>query len=106
MSDEPKDLGRRLGNLGTLPDEVVKLLNTNRLDPLEEQVVTILRKLEGVATIDEIIVELYRGFGFIPPDRRFLASKLYRMTKAAHIESVPKRKGVFRLRDVTADDLV
>ena len=52
-----------------------------------------------MATIDEVIVGLFRDFQYVTEDRRTLANKLYRMTKAGHLESVPKRKGVLKVKD-------
>lgn len=44
-------------------------------------------------------VGLFRDFEYLTEDRRTLANKLYRMTKAGHLESVPKRKGVLKVKE-------
>ncbi|TXD94237.1 hypothetical protein FUT87_07450 [Mitsuaria sp. TWR114] len=96
----PKDLGRRLGDLSDLPEALLKQINAVKLDDLEEQIVTLLReKFGGVANVDELIVGLYRDYNYITEDRRKLGSKLYRMQQSDLIESVPKRKGVYRLKE-------
>lgn len=94
-----KSVGRRIGDTSDLPDVLKQILKSAGLDELEEKIVSTMRgRYDGVANIDEIIVGLYRDFGYVSEDRKILASKLYRMTKSGHVESVPKRKGVFRLK--------
>lgn len=95
-----KKVGRRIGDVSDLPESLRKLLVTSALDDLEEKILkTIKERYDGVANIDEIMVGLFRDFGYVTEDRRALGSKLYRMTKAGHLETVPKRKGVMRIKD-------
>ncbi len=100
MDNESDDkIGRRLGDLSDLPPELRKLLNVAKLDDLEEKIISTLKnRYEGVASVDEILVGLYRDFQYIPDDRRTIANKLYRMSKAGHLEGVAKRKGVFKMK--------
>lgn len=98
--DLPKDLGKRLGDLSDLPEALRKQINAVKLDDLEEKIVSLLREtFGGVANVDELIVGLYRRFDYVTEDRRKLGSKLYRMQQSDLIESVPKRKGVYRLKE-------
>lgn len=100
MGDEANDkVGRRIGDLADLPPELRKLLNIAKLDDLEEKIISTLKnRYEGIGSVDEILVGLYRDFQYIPEDRRTVANKLYRMSKAGHLESVAKRKGVFKVK--------
>ncbi len=100
MNDESDSkVGRRIGDLSDLPPELRKLLNVAKLDDLEEKIISTVRnRYEGVASVDEILVGLYRDFQYIPEDRRTIANKLYRMSKAGHLESIAKRKGVFKVK--------
>ncbi len=100
MNEEADDkVGRRLGDLSDLPPELRKLLNVAKLDDLEEKIISTLKsRYEGIASVDEILIGLYRDFQYIPEDRRTVANKLYRMSKAGHLESVAKRKGVFKVK--------
>lgn len=92
-------VGRRLGDLNDLPEALRKQLNVSKLDELEEKIIeTLKRRFDGVANVDELMVGLYREFTYITEDRRLLATKLYRMCKAGLLESVPKRKGVYRIK--------
>lgn len=93
-----KTVGSRIGDVSDLPEELVKQLNIAKLDDVETKVVAVLRdKFDGVANVDEIMVGLYREFKHLVDDRRGFSNKLYRMQRAGLIESVPKRKGVYRL---------
>lgn len=103
MSGDPlSHVGRRLGDLSDLPEALRKQLSATKLDDLEQKIVdTLRRRFDGVANVDELIVGLYREFGYITDDRRSLASKLYRMCQSGLIASVPKRKGVYKVRGGT-----
>lgn len=92
----PESLGRRLGNLSDLPDDLKKQLQAAKVDDLHEQVITSLEQLEGAANLDEVLVALYRATGKVY-NRAYLSNKMYRMAQAGAIISVPKKKGVYRL---------
>jgi len=100
MGDEPiQKVGTRLGDLKDLPEELLRQLPSARMDELEREIVDLVGEVfDGVASVDEIFVGLFRKTGVIH-DRRKLSSKLYRMvnTKPPHLESVPKRRGVYKL---------
>jgi hypothetical protein len=69
-----------------------------RVDDFEREILDVIRHgLGGVASVDEILVGLYRQFGKIH-DRQKVAGKLYRMvsTKPPLLESVKKKRGVYR----------
>lgn len=102
-----KQVGSRIGDTSDLPEELVKQLNISKLDDLEKKVVAVLRdKFDGIANVDELMVGLYREYKHVAEDRRGFSNKLYRMQKAGLIESVPKRKGVYKMPDsVQNDDL-
>ncbi len=93
----PESLGRRVGNLDDLPDSLLAQLQVGRVDELHERIVHSLRQLDGTANLDEVLVALYRATGEVYK-RPYLSNKMYRMAQAGAIESVPKKKGVYRLR--------
>ncbi len=101
MQNDPLHLvGRRLGDLSDLPEALRNQLSVAKLDDLEQKVVDTLRKrFDGIANVDELMVGLYREFSYVTEDRRALANKLYRMCKVGVIESVPKRKGVYKVKE-------
>ena len=95
----PEGLGGRFGNLDDLPEELRAELLAARIGAVEQSILDLLlAHFEGVATVDEIRIGLFRMTGEIF-DRRKLAGKLYRMahTKPPLLESVPKKKGVYRI---------
>jgi hypothetical protein len=96
-SDLPSDLGRRIGDLSELPDELRKQLQIAKVGELEQAIITVIEEMYGgVANVDEILVGLYRKTDEIH-QRQSLANKLYRMTTAGQLSSVPKKKGVYRV---------
>lgn len=97
MNDEIlKKIGRRIGPLSELPQELRDQLNAGKTDELEQDILEVLREFEGFANIDELLVGLYKRNGKVQ-ERQFLANKLYRMTKAGHIKSVEGKRGVYQL---------
>ncbi|MDD3183645.1 MAG: hypothetical protein PHD48_12715 [Alphaproteobacteria bacterium] len=89
-------VGKRLGNLSDLPDELKKQLQATKTDELERQILDVLSGLEGIGNIDEVLVGLYRKFSVIQ-ERAFLSNKMYRMAKAGHLKSVKGKKGVYEM---------
>ena len=93
-------IGKRIGDVSDLPEALRKQLIISQLDDLEQKIVeTISRRYQGVANVDEILVGLYRDFGYLAEDRKFVANKLYRMTKSENLVSVKGKKGVYELKD-------
>lgn len=94
----PKDLGRRLGDLSALPEELRSQLQAAKVGELEQSIISLLRDVyDGIANVDEILVGLFRRDGHIH-QRQYLSNKLYRMAQADLIVSVPKKKGVYRIK--------
>ncbi len=89
-------IGKRIGGTDDLPDEILKQL----VSAVDEQATRITNVLEthygGVASVDEILVGLYREYGIVE-DRRKLAAKLYRMIRDEALFSHEK-KGVYSSR--------
>lgn len=97
MNDEVlKKVGRRIGSLSELPQELRDQLNAGKTDELEQDILEVLKEYEGYANIDELLVGLYKRNGKIQ-ERQFLANKLYRMTKAGHVVSVEGKRGVYKI---------
>jgi hypothetical protein len=90
-------VGKRLGDISDLPEELRKQLSFTELDQLEAAVLNTLNtRFEGIASIDEIMVGLFRDSNMLV-QRAKLASKLYRMAKAGHVKNVPKKRGIFSI---------
>lgn len=80
-----------LGNVHDLPPELLEELSVAKTDELEDQLVTVIRAYGDEATLDQILVGLYRKFE-VKQKRRFLQNKLYRMDT---VWTVDGRKGVY-----------
>ncbi|MEP3439666.1 MAG: hypothetical protein ABJN75_23190 [Hoeflea sp.] len=94
------EVGSRFGDLDELPDELRTQLVSAQFDALEQLIRGILQEdLNGVGTIDEILVAVYRRTSKIE-NRDQLANKMYRMTKKNLVVSVPRRKGIYALPGV------
>jgi hypothetical protein len=92
----PQNFGRRFGEIDELPDELKAQLQAIKVGDIEQVIIDMLRDdFGGIANLDEILVGLYRRkrevFG-----RQLISNKLYRMNKAGLVDSVPKKKGVYR----------
>lgn len=80
-----------LGNVHDLPPELLEELSISKGDELDDQIVTVINSYGGEATLDQILVGLYRKFK-VSQKRRFMQNKLYRMPM---VWSVDGRKGVY-----------
>ena len=94
----PPDLGRRVGNLDDLPESLRAQLQVGKIGDLEREIIALIGEVyDGVANVDEIMVGLFRRTGAVH-DRQPLANRLYRMGQAGHLVSVPRKKGVYRVK--------
>lgn len=97
----PENVGSRLGDLRDLPQELLQQIPSARTDALERAIHALIEgQFGGVASVDEVLVGLYRADGTIL-DRKKLSSKLYRMVNSNPplLVAVPKRRGVYRISE-------
>jgi hypothetical protein len=108
MSEDklPSGVGGRFGDLSEIPDELRSKIVRGRLDELENKIVnTMQNRFDGAASVDELMVGLYRDHKYITEDRKILANKLYRMQKSGVIDSVENRRGIYKIKDADTDGL-
>lgn len=91
LRDMTSALPADLGSIHDLPQELLDELSVAKTDELEDQLVTVINAYGGEASLDQILVGLYRKFK-VSQKRRFLQNKLYRMDT---VWSVPSKKGVY-----------
>ncbi len=90
-------IGSRFGNISDLPPELRDQLVSIQHDEFEQKILDVIAdEYGGIATIDEIMVGLYRTYEEIHK-RDALATKIYRMTRKELLFSVKGRKGVYSL---------
>jgi len=78
-----------LGNIHELPPALQRELSIRKSNELDDQIVTVINAFGGEATVDQILVGLYRKFGLIQKRRSVQA----RLEKVAGIIEVAERKG-------------
>lgn len=90
-------VGQRF-NTNDLPAELLSQLSRpKKSDSEETRIVEVIEAYEGVANIDEIVVGLYRKFGIVTKNRRYLANKLWRMSTHGHIERAAGKEGIYKV---------
>lgn len=89
-----------LGNIYDLPPDLIEELSISKGDELDNQLVTVINAYGGEASLDQILVGLYRKFK-VSQKRRFLQNKLYRMPM---VWSVDGKKGVYTTSEPDQSD--
>lgn len=79
-----------------LPPELLAELSVSDGDKLEFEIVKVMEDLGGVASLDRLLVALYRSTGEVH-QRTWLNNRLYRMGQKDMLYSVPGKKGVYSL---------
>jgi hypothetical protein len=77
-----------------LPPELLKQLSSRATRGKTDPLVKIINEHGGTATLDDILISLYRETGEISR-RNIIANRLYRLAKQGLVSTVPDRKGVY-----------
>ena len=80
--------------LNELPKELVAELSITESDKLDFSIMELIEKCGGMASLDRILVEIYKLTGEILK-RANLNARLYRMSQKGMIYSVQGKKGVY-----------
>lgn len=92
-----KHVGKRLGNLASLPKELRDQLQDQGPDELSSRIMAIIKiDFQGVANLDEILVGLYKRSGEIHR-RPFITTKMHKMIKEGLVEPVQNKKGIYKV---------
>lgn len=86
-----------------LPPEVMEELSISDSDRVEFNIAAGVVALGGVASLDRIIVHLWKEFSEVHK-RTTLNQRLYRMTQKEMIYSVPGRKGVYSSQPLSEEE--
>ncbi|WP_434050228.1 hypothetical protein [Marinobacter salarius] len=84
-----------------LPEELLQELSFSDSDKLDFKIQKIIDENGGMASLDKIIVSLYKETGEIHK-RTSMTSKLYRMAQKEAVYSVPGRKGVYSTKPISS----
>ncbi|MFM0170594.1 hypothetical protein PQR33_14845 [Paraburkholderia sediminicola] len=82
-----------------LPDELLAELSLNESDKKEFLIIDIIDEVGGIASLDRILVSLYRRTSEVEK-RAKMVSRLYRMTTKGLIHAHPDKKGVYSTKPV------
>lgn len=97
MDSLPADLGKRIGRIEDLPDELRRQLQLSEMTDLDREIIAVLRDdLDGAGNLNEILVALYRRKNKVH-ERTALSNKLYRMMRAGYVTSIKGKKGAYML---------
>lgn len=84
-----------------LPAELLGELSLNESDKKEFVILDIINEVGGIASLDRILVSLYRRTGEIEK-RPKMVSRLYRMTSKGLISAHPTKKGIYSTNPIDA----
>jgi hypothetical protein len=89
------EVGKRIGSVSDLPEEIRAQIKSLKAATTEDKIIDVIADVyEGVASIDEILVGVYRKYKIVQK-RHLLANKMYRMAKAGMLYAVKGKKGVY-----------
>jgi len=83
-------------DLADLPDELLKELRLGPRTSLDTQILDVFRALGGSATLDDVLIGLYRKFTVVQK-RRFLQNALWRMVRKGYLLAQRGERGRFSL---------
>lgn len=106
--DEKKDTSRPFlsltqEDLESLPEEQIKELSISSADKAEFSIISMLEKHGGIMSLDQIIVALFRETNEVQK-RATVTARLYRMGQKTMLYTVPLKKGVYSLVEISDED--
>jgi len=81
-------------NLSDLPEELLAQLSGRAKKGQADPIVQIINDRGGIATLDEILIDLYRRHREINT-RTLISNKLYRLGKQGLVKAIEGKKGVY-----------
>jgi hypothetical protein len=85
-----------------LPAELLEELSISESDKTEFNIISILKSLGGAASLDRLLVALYKQSGEITK-RATLNQRIYRMVQKNMIYNVPNKKGVYSISQLSEE---
>lgn len=91
-------VGTRLGNIEDLPEELRKQIPEFTIEGIDEQVYTVLKEdLDGIGSLSEIMVALFRRFKISNKSRTEITDVIYRLIRKRMLVNIKGRKGIYAL---------
>jgi hypothetical protein len=102
-SAQPRRLALTWEEIEGLPKEVLDELSISDSDRTEFNIIAAVRASGGVASLDRVIVELYKMTGEVQK-RISLNQRLYRMAQKDLLHAVPGKKGVYSTDTISEEE--
>lgn len=100
-----KKVGTRLGNIDDLPDELRKQIPEFTVDGIDEQVYRVLKEnLDGIGSLSEIMISLYRRFNVSDKTRGEITDAIYRLIRKKMVKGIKGRKAIYALSSLDIED--
>jgi hypothetical protein len=84
-------------DLADLPEELLAELSDRTTRGDSDPLIRIIDDRGGVASLDEILIDLYRRHGQLGK-RTLIQNKLYRLSKQGLVHTTPGKKGIYTTR--------
>lgn len=93
-----KKVGSRLGNIDDLPEDLRKQIPEFTVDGIDEQVYRVLKEdLDGIGSLSEIMIALYRRFNISDKTRPEITDAIYRLIRKKMVKGIKGRKAIYAL---------
>lgn len=92
---EDKEIGFR-ESLEGLPKELLETLTITKINPLDKELLEIIKSFDGVATLDEIAIRHYRKTNKITK-RSLINNRLLALVKKHYLRKRVGQKGVYEI---------
>ena len=99
---EIRDLGYR-ESLEGLPQELLDSLTITKINPLDKELLEIIKSFDGVATLDEIAIRHYRKTNKITK-RALINNRLLALVKKHYLRKKAGQKGVYEIIESKPED--
>lgn len=91
-------VGTRLGNVDDLPENLRKQIPEFIIEGIDEQVYTVIKEdLEGIGSLSEIMIALFRRFKITDRSRTEITEVVYRLIRKKILTNIKGRKAIYAL---------
>ena len=96
-----KNLGTRLGSAENLPESLRSQIPEFSVENFEGKILDVLTNdLEGVGTLSEIMIGVYKKYGICDRDRIDYTKHIYVLMRKHLCEKFGSRKGVYKIPNI------
>ena len=88
-----------------LPEDLIKELSFSDSDKTEFLIQNLIAEYGGLASLDRILVGIFKKTGEVHK-RNAITAKVYRMVNKGMLFSVPTKKGVYSIKEISEEEAV